>query len=104
MSAGMLLSRALSSARRRLALPAGSGPPAFAAIVISRPSLVNSAPRLASTTAFWRLICFHLECPAIDGLLLSCWVGYSTRSLANALALPESDVVDKARPADTHRQ
>src|SRR5207244_4097136 len=34
-------------------------------IVISRMSLVNNAPRRASVTAFFRLICFHLLWPAM---------------------------------------
>ena len=36
-------------------------PPILAATVISRMSRVNTFPRLASSTAFLRLICDHLE-------------------------------------------
>src|ERR1044071_9181894 len=65
LSSGMVSALAASMAVRSRALPAGSPPPCFAAIVISRISLVNSAPRRASVTAFFRLICFHLLWPAI---------------------------------------
>src|SRR5690349_3669380 len=33
--------------------------------MISRATLVNTAPRLASLAPFWRLIVDHLECPDI---------------------------------------
>src|SRR5690348_5270545 len=65
LSSGMFSALAASIAVRRRALPAGSPPPCLAAIVISRISLVKSAPRRASVTAFLRLICFHLLWPAI---------------------------------------
>src|ERR1041385_6496016 len=65
LSSGMFSALAASMAVRSRALPAGAGPPRLAAIVISRISLVNSAPRRASVTAFFRLICFHLLWPAI---------------------------------------
>jgi hypothetical protein len=55
-SAGMLAALALSTASRRRGLKFGSPPPERAATVISRISLVNCAPRLASVTAFFRLI------------------------------------------------
>jgi hypothetical protein len=40
--------------------------PARAAMAIWLAILVNSAPRLASTTAFWRLVVAHLLCPDIQ--------------------------------------
>src|SRR3982751_4446779 len=71
MSMLMLLSRAFWIARRRREFPAASGPPpCLTAIVISRPRLVKRAPFLTSATPFARLICFHFECPAINGYLL----------------------------------
>jgi len=57
---------AFSMAVRNWKLPAGSAPPR-AATVTSRPSRVNTAPRLASTTALVRLIWAHLLWPAIGG-------------------------------------
>src|ERR1041384_2735420 len=65
LSDGMFSALAASMAVRRRALPLGSPPPCLAAIVISRISLVKAAPRLASVTAFLRLICFHLLWPAM---------------------------------------
>src|SRR5881628_3374156 len=65
LSSGMFSALAASIAVRSRALPPGSPPPCLAAIVISRISLVNAAPRLASATAFFRLICFHLLWPAM---------------------------------------
>src|ERR1051325_9234798 len=65
LSSGMFSALAASMAVRSRALPAGSPPPCLAAIVISRISLVKSAPRRASVTAFFRLICFHLLGPAM---------------------------------------
>src|SRR3989441_5145619 len=65
LSSGMFSALAASMAVRNRALPAGSPPPCLAAIVISRISLVNSAPRRWSVTAFFRLICFHLLWPAM---------------------------------------
>src|SRR4029078_11145228 len=67
-SVGMLAARAVSIARRSRGLPAGSPPPALAATVISRISLVQLAARLLSVIAFLRLICFHLLCPATGHL------------------------------------
>ena len=46
-------------------MASGSPPPARAATAISRATLVNMAPRLASLAPFWRLIVDHLECPDI---------------------------------------
>ena len=57
---GMLLSRAFWIARRRAGFMSGSAPER-AAIVTSRPSLVNSLPRFASVAAFLCLIDDHLE-------------------------------------------
>src|SRR5207253_5810433 len=65
LSSGMFSALAASIAVRSGALPAGSPPPCLAAIVISRMSLVKSAARRASVTAFLRLICFHLLWPAM---------------------------------------
>src|SRR5256712_6776230 len=65
LSSGMFSALAASIAVRSRALPSGSPPPCLAAMVISRISRVNSAPRRASATAFFRLICFHLLWPAI---------------------------------------
>src|SRR2546427_248109 len=65
LSSGMFSALAASIAVRSRALPSGSPPPCFAAMVISRISLVKSAPRRASVTAFLRLICFHLLWPAM---------------------------------------
>src|SRR6266567_229421 len=65
LSSGMFSALAASMAVRSRALPAGSPAPCLAAIVISRISLVKSAPRRASVTAFFRLICFHLLWPAM---------------------------------------
>src|SRR5256886_12646529 len=65
LSHGMFSALAASMAVRRRGFPAGSPPPCRAAIVISRITLVKAAPRLASATAFFLLICFHLLWPAI---------------------------------------
>src|SRR5690349_9563364 len=62
---GMFASFAVSIASRSRGLPSGSPPPALAATVISRISLVHAWARRLSVTAFFRLICFHLLCPAI---------------------------------------
>jgi hypothetical protein len=56
----MFSALAASIAVRNRGFPLGSPPPPRAAIVISRISRVNKAPRFASVTAFFRLICFHL--------------------------------------------
>src|SRR5918992_3938518 len=44
-------------------LPAGSGPPSFAATMIARESFENSLPRFASAAPFLCLIDDHLLCP-----------------------------------------
>src|SRR3989475_4546744 len=44
-------------------LPAGSGPPSFAATMIARESFEKSLPRLASAAPFLCLIDDHLLCP-----------------------------------------
>src|SRR3954470_11399887 len=44
-------------------LPAGSGPPSFAATMIARVSLEKSLPRFASAAPFLCLIEDHLLCP-----------------------------------------
>src|SRR5690349_14067904 len=62
---GMFASFAVSIASRSRGFPSGSPPPALAATVISRMSLVHAEARRLSVTAFFRLICFHLLCPAI---------------------------------------
>ena len=67
-SFGMFAPRAVSMARRSRGLPAGSPPPDRAATVISRMSFVHATARFWSVTAFLRLICDHLLCPAIGHL------------------------------------
>src|ERR687884_2171490 len=69
LSHGMFTALAASMAVRRRGLPPGSPPPALAATVISRMTLVQDDARRASVTAFLRLICFHLLWPAIAELL-----------------------------------
>jgi hypothetical protein len=66
-SAGMFAAFAVSMASRSRGLMPGSPPPARAATVISRISLVKCCAALASLTAFLRLICAHLLCPATGG-------------------------------------
>src|SRR5512141_2346046 len=68
-SFGMLTAWAASIAVRSRGLPPGSPPPAFAATVISRMTLVHEEARFESVIAFLRLICFHLLCPAMAELL-----------------------------------
>src|SRR5437588_7610317 len=63
LSLGMLASRARSTAARSRMLPDGSPPPSFAAMMISRASLLNSLPRCWSTLDFLILMLCHLECP-----------------------------------------
>src|SRR5256714_13555545 len=63
LSFGMLWARAERMALRRRALPFGSPPPVLAAIVISRESLLKSAPRLVSIAPLKRLTLDHLLCP-----------------------------------------
>src|ERR1700751_6323987 len=47
-------------------LPAGSGPPSFAATMIARVSFEKSLPRFASAAPFLCLIDDHLLCPDIS--------------------------------------
>src|SRR5271170_6396717 len=63
LSLGMLASRARSIAARSRMLPLGSPPPCLAAMMISRPSLLNSFPRCWSTLPFLILMLCHFECP-----------------------------------------
>src|SRR5438105_13898018 len=67
LSFGMLASRARSTAARRRMLPEGSPPPAFAAMMISRASLLNTLPRCWSVLDFLILMLCHLECPDTAG-------------------------------------
>src|SRR4051812_25011689 len=69
LSPGIFTALAASMAVRRRGLPPGSPPPALAATVISRMTLVQEDARRASVTAFLRLICFHLLWPAMAELL-----------------------------------
>src|SRR5512137_1940184 len=57
-------------ASRRRKLPSGSGPPSRTAMEISRPSLVNTWPLLASVWPFALLILDHLLCPDIPSSFL----------------------------------
>src|ERR1700730_9817472 len=63
LSFGMLCARAERIALRRRAFAAGSPPPVLAAMVISRESLLKSAPRLVSSAPLKRLTLDHLLCP-----------------------------------------
>ena len=65
LSFGIEASRAFWIASASAGFPSGSPPPSRAATVIARVSLVNSAPRLASTAFFLCLIDAHFECPAM---------------------------------------
>src|SRR2546421_9851788 len=69
LSFGMEYERAFSIAFCSARLPAGSGPPSFAATMIARDSFEKSLPRLMSAAPFLCLIVDHLLCP--DMLLLS---------------------------------
>src|SRR3989442_4827221 len=62
-SLGMFSFLAAATAVRRRGFAIASPPPTRAAIVISRISLVNTRPRLASVAAFLCLMVAHLECP-----------------------------------------
>src|SRR5947208_5871239 len=68
LSFGMEYERAFSIAFCSARLPAGSGPPSFAATMIARESLEKSFPRLASAAPFLCLIEDHLLCPDTDRL------------------------------------
>src|SRR4051812_44057824 len=69
LSAGMLASRAASTAERRRALWSGSPPPLRAATVTSRMSLVKSTPLVAPIASFLRLILVHRLWPDMAALL-----------------------------------
>src|SRR5256714_8822658 len=69
LSLGMGAPRAFWIAVASAALPAGAPPPSRAATVIARASLVNCAPRRASTIAFLCLIPAHFECPDMGRIL-----------------------------------
>src|SRR5947209_1712239 len=63
LSFGMEYDFAFSIAFWSARLPAGSGPPSFAATMIARESFENSLPRFASAAPFLCLIEDHLLCP-----------------------------------------
>src|ERR671925_633298 len=63
LSFGIEYERAFSIAFCNARLPAGSGPPSFAATMIARESFENSLPRFASAAPFLCLIDDHLLCP-----------------------------------------
>src|SRR6478752_1770322 len=63
LSFGIEAALAFSTAFWSERLPAGSGPPSFAATMIARESFEKSLPRLASAAPFLCLIDDHLLCP-----------------------------------------
>src|SRR2546430_17370018 len=63
LSFGMEYERAFSIAFCSARLPAGSGPPSFAATMIARDSFEKSLPRVASAAPFLCLIDDHSLCP-----------------------------------------
>src|SRR5205823_3581668 len=63
LSFGIEAALAFSTAFWSARLPAGSGPPSFAATMIARVSLEKSCPRFASAAPFLCLIDDHLLCP-----------------------------------------
>src|SRR4029079_6950943 len=69
LSFGMEYERAFSIAFCKARLPAGSGPPSFAATMIARESFENSLPLSASAAPFLCLIDDHLLCPDTHRLL-----------------------------------
>src|SRR5438034_1459093 len=69
LSFGIEYDRAFSIAFCSVRLPAGSGPPSFAATMIARESFEKSFPRLASAAPFLCLIEDHLLCPDTRRLL-----------------------------------
>src|SRR5438128_6471655 len=69
LSFGIEYERAFSIAFCSARLPAGSGPPSFAATMIARESLEKSLPRFASAAPFLCLIDDHLLCPDTHPLL-----------------------------------
>src|SRR5580704_14700089 len=70
LSLGMFSALPSAMAERSRGFDVGSPPPTRAAMVISRITLVNARPRLASVAAFFCLIVAHLECPDIARLAL----------------------------------
>src|SRR5213080_57279 len=71
LSFGMEYDFAFSIAFCSARLPAGSGPPSFAATMIARESFENSLPRFASAAPFLCLIEDHLLCPDIDAPVIT---------------------------------
>src|SRR5437773_12545565 len=69
LSFGIEYDRAFSIAFCSARLPAGSGPPSFAATMIARASFENSLPRFASAAPFLCLLDDHLLCPDTNCLL-----------------------------------
>src|SRR5919202_6961254 len=63
LSFGIEYDRAFSIAFWSARLPAGSGPPSFAATMIARDSFEKSFPRFASAAPFLCLMDDHLLCP-----------------------------------------
>src|SRR3954468_8653229 len=87
LSAGMLASRAASTAERRGALWSGSPPPLRAATVTSRMSLVKSTPLVAPIASFLRLILVHRLWPDMAAALYQLsWPG--SRGSARLAAPP----------------
>ena len=82
-SLGILAALALAMQSRSLPLVSGSAPPSFTATDISRATLVNTLALAASEAPFLRLILFHLECPDIGKIVLSCDSAYYIRILAH---------------------
>src|SRR5437773_1933221 len=70
LSFGIEYDRAFSIAFCSARLPAGSGPPSFAATMIARVNFEKSLPRFASAAPFLCLIEDHLLCPDTAVLLL----------------------------------
>ena len=69
LSFGIEYERAFSIAFWSARLPAGSGPPSFAATMIARESFEKSWPRFASAAPFLCLMTDHLLCPDTARLL-----------------------------------
>src|SRR5436309_11457147 len=63
LSFGIEYERAFSMAFCSARLPAGSGPPSFAATMIARESFEKSWPRFESAAPFLCLMLDHLLCP-----------------------------------------
>src|SRR5213595_3465426 len=66
LSFGIEAALAFSTAFWSERLPAGSGPPSFAATMMARVSFEKSLPRFASAAPFLCLIDDHLLCPDTD--------------------------------------